>query len=203
MIGIISRKDSSTSGKDIYVLYKAINDKIIEHNEIGIGILPNYLKNVKEVLKICDGVILEGGNDFTLLDLDIIKYLYDNDIPTLGICLGMQSMSYYFNGKIGHLLTGNHNSSDYYVHDVNIKNSNVYPDGQIKVNSRHKDYVINTSLECTGQSNDNIIEMVEDKTKIFFVGVEWHPENIDDDNSKMLFNKFFSATRMFDNLHKI
>lgn len=194
MIGIITRKDKSPTSKDIYVAYKSINDIIISYDEIGIGILPNNMNKMKPILNKCSGIILEGGDDFTLLDLEIIKYLYEKDIPCLGICLGMQSMAYLFDGKIGHLINDSHNSKDKYVHEICINKSKIYKNN-IVVNSRHKDYVINTKLDVTGRSRDNIIEMIEDNNKTFFVGVQWHPEDINDENSKLLFDIFFNNTK--------
>lgn len=197
MIGIITRQDVTPTNRDVYVAYKAINDIINDFNEIGIGILPNNIDNLKKIINKCDGIILEGGNDFTSLDLDIIKYIYDKDIPCLGICLGMQSMAYLFNGDIGTLKDNRHNSNNQYVHEVITSNSKIYGNRVIKVNSRHKDYVIDTDLEVTGKSIDNIIEMVEDKDKTFFVGVEWHPENMykTDLDAYLLFNQFFNVIK--------
>ena len=159
MIGVLTRKDLSPSNKEVYVTYKAINDVLIKFKQID----------------KCDGIILQGGDDFNLLDLEIVNYIYEKDIPCLGICLGMQMMSYLFDGKIGHLINKDHLSANNYVHKVNINNSIIYDNKVIKVNSRHKDYVVNTKLDITGRSEDNIIEMVEDKYKTFFVGVQWHP----------------------------
>src|SRR5574344_1358589 len=139
MIGIISRKDYTPSKKEAYITYKSINDVIIKYDEVGIGILPNNLDKIKEIIDRCDGIILEGGDYFTILDLEIIMYIYERDIPCLGICLGMQSMSYLFDGSIGPV--SNHQSNNQYVHDVLIKNSKIYPNNIIKVNSRHKDGV--------------------------------------------------------------
>ena len=59
------------------------------------------------------------------------------------------------------------------------------------VNSRHKDYVINTGLSI-GATCNGIIEEVEDKNKKFFVGVQWHPEDLDDENSDKLFDYFIN-----------
>ena len=194
MIGIILRSDVTPSKREVYVAYKAINDVIRDYNEIGIGILPNSFNQISKILDLCAGIILQGGDDFTNLDLDIVAYLHNKNIPTLGICLGMQSMAYLFGGTIARLNNDKHLNEN---HDVIIKNSKIYEDKVIKVNSRHHDYIINTNLDVTGISRDNIIEMVEDKNKDFFVGVEWHPENIYKENSdaKKLFDKFFEVVK--------
>ena len=46
-----------------------------------------------------------------------------------------------------------------------------------------------TSLNI-GAKCENVIEEVEDIDKKFFIGVQWHPENLNDDNSDKLFNYF-------------
>lgn len=197
MIGIITRLDLSRSNNEIYVTYKAIIDVNDRFKQISIGIVPGEFSKVKEVIDMCDGIILQGGDFYTNLDLEIVKYLYDNDIPTLGICLGMQSMGEVFGGTMERLPDNSHYSTKEYVHKVNIKNSKIYPDKKINVNSRHNDYLKYTGLTITGISDDGIIEMIEDKTKRFFVGVQWHPENMFnyDEDALFLFEKFFEATK--------
>ena len=124
-----------------------------------------------------------------------MKYCYDLDIPTLGLCLGMQIMGKTFDGCIKTLNTQSHNEEKEFVHTVKIdKNSKLYEilqKDEIPVNSRHNDYVEKTSLICSAKSEKGIIEAVEDKDKKFFIGVQWHPESLQkDENSKKIFNYF-------------
>ena len=41
-------------------------------------------------------------------------------------------------------------------------------------------------------NNTVVPTSVEDKNKKFFVGVQWHPEDLDDENSDKLFNYFIN-----------
>ena len=97
------------------------------------------------------------------------------------------------NGELGKLNNSKHKSKNEYVHDIKIdKKSLLYKilmKKEIKVNSRHQDYLIHTNLTI-GAKFKNIIEEIEDKDKRFFIGVQWHPENLNDDNSDKLFNYF-------------
>lgn len=92
---------------------------------------------------------------------------------------------------------GNHNSEKDYVHDVTInKNSMLYKilgEERIKVNSRHNKCVPSTKLDISAYSEDGIIEGIEDKTKKFFIGVQWHPETLMEDRySNKLFDHFIN-----------
>ena len=85
-----------------------------------IGIPVNIeLDKVIDAINFCDGIILSGGSKFCDNDFKIVEYLYKNNIPTLGICLGMQSMAEYFNNK-NEIKVNNHYSKDLYVHKVKI-----------------------------------------------------------------------------------
>ncbi|MGL4343374.1 MAG: CTP synthase [Metamycoplasmataceae bacterium] len=52
-------------------------------------------KNIKDLLKNCDGVVILPGFGSRGFEGKVIsaKYTKDNNIPTLGICLGMQAMT--------------------------------------------------------------------------------------------------------------
>ena len=104
----------------------------------------------------------------------------------------MQEIGIAFNGKETNI--PNHLNKDY--HEVNVKNDsllfNIIKTNKILVNSRHKSAIYNTSLDICGFSHDNVIEAIEDKSKKFFLGLEWHPENmyIYDLNSRKIFDYF-------------
>jgi len=150
---------------------------------------------VKSLIDMCDGFILQGGTIFYDVDLVIVKYLYEKNIPTLGICLGMQTMACLFNGKMDKIK--NHYSLDKYVHTINIdEDSKLYSiikENNILVNSRHHDYVTCTNLNVSSYSD--VIESIEDINKDFFIGVQWHPETLMDENSILLFDNFFFSIK--------
>ena len=164
-------------------------------NVIGIPINNDFSKT-KNIVDMCDGIILSGGDNFIEQDFLLIDYLYNQDKPTLGICLGMQSMAKYFSNK-DEVDVENHLSNDLYVHYINIdKDSLLYEilkKDRILVNSRHKSQIIDTRLRVSTFSDDGIIEAVEEPFKKFFVGVEWHPESLNDKNTKMLFDYFINV----------
>lgn len=147
------------------------------------------------MIDLCSGIILQGGSDYYDIDIIITKYLHKNNIPTLGICLGMQTMAMAFNGIMSDII--DHKSNNLYVHQINInKNSKLYKiikKNKITVNSRHQSYIVSTDLSISSKAN--IIESIEDSNKNFFIGVQWHPETLMDENSILLFNSFFSSLK--------
>ncbi len=192
-IGIIGRKNNKITFNEevINVIHK--------YNYTPLGIIVDFENDskqeflkVKPLIDLCSGFILQGGTDYYDIDIIITKYLHQNNIPTLGICLGMQTMAMAFNGIMKDI--ANHQSNDLYVHKVNInKNSKLYSiiqKDKIMVNSRHKSYIYKTDLNVSAKIN--IIEAIEDFNKDFFIGVQWHPETLMDENSILLFNSFFS-----------
>lgn len=177
---------------------KEIIDVIYSYNCIPICISLKFIDNfedefnfIKPLLDMCDGFILQGGSEFYNIDMLIVKYLYNNDIPTLGICLGMQTMACTFNGKLSNI--DKHNSKNKYVHTITIDNNSklykIIKEKEILVNSRHNEYVSSTTLSKSSYSN--VIESIEDSNKKFFIGVQWHPESLMDKNSISLFDNFF------------
>lgn len=198
--------------KYVGIIGRLNNDRITFNNELinvinkynitPIGIIVDFnndstkeFDKIKNLIDMCDYFILQGGNEYYDIDLKIIKYLYDKNIPTLGICLGMQSMAMAFNGNMA--LINEHNKNDKYVHDIKInKNSKLYKiikKDNIMVNSRHNSCIVNTDLKVS--AINNVIEAIEDTNKTFFIGIQWHPESIYDENNKLLFDFLFNLNK--------
>ena len=146
------------------------------------------------LVQLCDGIVLTGGDHFVDNDFLLVQYLYKQDIPTLGICLGMQAMALSFGGY-GEIKVGN----NHYLKEHAIvikKNSLLYSIlgvEQSVVNSRHKTGVQNTNLVVSARAFDGVIEAVEDKKKKFFLGLEWHPESLVNKKSDLIFEAFIKS----------
>ena len=185
IIGIIARNNVSNSGHKIGIYYDDIVSSVIKSGGIAIIISNKY---INEYIKICNGFILQGGDDIDYLNNKIIKMLYDKNIPLLGICLGMQEMS---NGVIKRI--NGHNNHK--LHEIEItRDSLLYKILGVKktmVNSRHKYSINETNFDISGICN-GVIEAIEDKDKKFFMGLQWHPESMynSDINSRKIFDYF-------------
>ena len=175
IIGIIGRWGYSKGGHKITIVYDDIINAIINSGGIPIGIDNNYMINY---LNMCDGFILQGGDDIDNNNLEILKILNIMDKPVFGICLGMQEMGVYGGGKL--IDIDNHLDSG--LHEVFIDRDSllyrIIGKNKILVNSRHKSMIVDSNLFVGSKSIDNVIESIEDKNKKFFLGVQWHPENM-------------------------
>ena len=188
IIGIITRKSISKENHDIDYSYSNIVKMIYECGAIPIGIVLN--KNYKKTIDICDGIIFQGGDNFQEYDLEALLYCYEKNIPTLGICLGMQLMGYAFDGELIDIKNHKDTYHEIYV-NKDSKLYNIFNKEKIKVNSRHKSVLKSTNLKITSKSIEGYIESIEDSSKKFFIGVQWHPEDI---NQDILFKKLIEST---------
>lgn len=222
IIGIISRP-SSDGENNLLTVVESYRQAIILSGGIPFLILPPQLAeyekfNAKELplltdeekemldaeLEFCDGVLLPGGTRRYEYDRYITNYCLDNDVPVLGICLGMQLLATHINRdtldfvneECTHAKPGINE-----VHTVKLdKNSqlfNIIGMEEFYVNSRHRYKVTETGdLSIVGYSNDGVIEAIEHKDKKFAIGVQWHPENLMDTiPSKNLFNRFIESCK--------
>lgn len=188
IIGIISRTYHSETNKKINIVYDDIITSVIKSKGIPLGI--PYGEDIKPYLNICNGFILQGGDDVDKHNLKTIKILKEKNIPTLGICLGMQEMFYQNN------LVDIKNHQINLLHDININKNTllhkIIKKDKILVNSRHKSAIKDTDYLVSSTSKDKIIESIEDPNQLFFLGLQWHPENLYkiDSNSRKIFDYF-------------
>ena len=145
-------------------------------------------------------------------DLALAKAARDRGIPTLGICLGLQMMNVASGGTLvqdidSHIQTEIRHASvpeDRARHDVMIeegtKLATMVPATELNVNSSHHQSVgaVGEGLRVTAHAPDGVIEGIEDPRHPFYVGVQWHPEDMPGEGSAtMLFEAFVKAAREY------
>ena len=197
-IGIILRDYETKNGGIVYGVRSYLIQRLKKYN-VSIMCIPidfeSDLQFNKALIDKCDGIILPGGKGSHELDYEIVKYLYDTDKPTLGICLGMQLIGKTFNNHIT-VPVANHRNSPDYSHKITIEEKSllfkIIQKEEIEVNSLHSFAIPNTKLTVSAHSEDNVIEAIEDINKSFFLGVQWHPELLNDEDSDKLFTYFIS-----------
>lgn len=184
--------------------------------KLGILLIPILSENnMEQIVDYCDALLITGGPnniypayygeqpdsniEYKIDEFPLVKKavtLFSKvEKPILGICAGIQELNVIFGGTLyqnipNHYLT--EKTSTNTMHTVRIeKNSflyKVYNRESITVNSYHhqaiKDLAPNFSVSAV--SSDGYIEGIE---KGNLIGVQWHPEIMNDLN---FFEKFIN-----------
>lgn len=145
------------------------------------------------------------ANDFSLA-----KAARESGIPTLGICLGLQMLNVAAGGTLLQDIASQHETEiehasvpeDRARHDVHIEDgtrlAQIAGAGEINVNSSHHQAIRNvgSGLRVTAHAPDGIVEGLEDPKHPFYLGVQWHPEDMTgEESAARLFGAFVEAAR--------
>jgi len=152
------------------------------------------------------------ANDFTLA-----RAARERGIPTLGICLGVQVMNVAAGGTLIQDIASSidteidHASepTDRHRHEVfieaNTHLANILGARELNVNSSHHQAIgrVAESLRVTAHAPDGIVEGLEDPGHPFYVGVQWHPEDMArEESASALFGAFVEAARKYSEQKK-
>lgn len=141
------------------------------------------------------------------VELELVRWAFDTNWPILGICRGLQMLNVALNGTLFQDIPTqcnkpiNHQAHELYpAHEIEIETgtemSAIFKLKSMPVNSRHHQAVkdLSPELRVTARSSDGLIEGVEHPGRRFFIGVQWHPESLQEhEDHKRIFESFISA----------
>lgn len=125
-------------------------------------------------------------------DLALIQQALLADIPILGICAGCQLINIALGGKIiQHIANFQHHTNENY-HPVTITGGKwlpqIFGQTQVSVNSTHHQALdpqhLGKGLSPVAFSDDGIIEAIELDSPNMVLGLQWHPERINDEEHR-------------------
>jgi putative glutamine amidotransferase len=125
-------------------------------------------------------------------DLALAAAAREAGLPALGICLGMQIMNIAAGGtliqdipsQVGDRIAHGGEISNRARHAVTVgersRLATLIGAGRHDVNSTHHQAVreAGAGIAFTAAADDGVIEALEDPAHPFFVGVQWHPEDM-------------------------
>jgi putative glutamine amidotransferase len=187
------------------------------HTAGGIPLLLPCLPNlIPELLKMCDGVILTGGDDPIMeawqqktdarvtpvdptrqaCELAILATAQERpDLPVLGVCLGMQYMGLAHGGELDQYLPASlETAEDHWGRRGHLVSGQL---GQGIVHSHHRQALTDPgTLDVVAIAPDGVIEAIARHDRSFYVGVQWHPERTEDTAlGEGLFTDLIAAAR--------
>lgn len=163
-----------------------------------------------DVLRALDGLVLAGGADLSpqlygaepepltvstpdrdAAEISLVREALRRDMPVLGVCRGMQLLAVAAGGRLHQHLP------DVVGHEKHRPAPGVYGEQEPRfvAGSRiaalmgddravqcyhHQGVADPGTLTVTGRTADGVVEAVEDPDHRFVLGVQWHPEAIED-----------------------
>ncbi|MBF96194.1 MAG: gamma-glutamyl-gamma-aminobutyrate hydrolase [Pelagibacterales bacterium] len=146
----------------------------------------------------------------TMFEINICKLALKKNIPVLGICGGQQLINIVYGGSLyqdikkdlaTNLEHEQKNPRNEVSHSVNLNTKSILyeiiKEKTIRVNSAHHQSIKTPGkgLVINAIASDGVIEGIEDQSKSFCIGVQWHPEFLIKKSDNKIFKSFIKATK--------
>lgn len=147
-------------------------------------------------------------------DLLIAKKAFERNMPLLGICRGEQVMNVAFGGTLyqdidtqvknvlKHTQASMRHELTHTVELLPSKLQQILGEQSILTNSFHHQAVdaVAPGFIVNARAKDGVIEGIEHQEHPYFIGVQWHPEGLQNDApSKKIFTSFIDAAIHYKN----
>ena len=185
-------------------------------------ILPYDVESIPNYLNMISGLLLSGGMDIQAsyygetphekadtpnltrdeFELAICREALKADMPILGVCRGSQMINVALGGNLVQHHENHYFEDDKskYIHPITVRPESklhkIIGSGEIDVNSVHHQcmgHKLGDGVSICAVSPDNIPEAIEVASKKFVLGLQWHPELLDDVHNKAIFRAFAEA----------
>jgi len=186
---------------DRFQVGAAYGDLIVRCGGVPL-VLPACLEQVPRYLEICHGFVFTGGDDpdtrywrvplhpqarlisprRQAFELALLEALDPRpERPVLGVCLGMQLMALHAGGAIDQYLPDTTpTAGEHYGRVLHAIEGEL---GGGMVQSHHRQAVSDPGrLRVVARAPDGVIEAVQDDSRGFYLGVQWHPERTGDEH---------------------
>lgn len=168
-------------------------------------------ENIGRIAGILDGMVFAGGKDVDpefygetdwpeagshlrerdLMEIALLKTLYADGKPILGICRGLQIINVALGGTLvqhvpkvyGDGVTHQqHTGEPPFIHEVELFEGSrvreIFGEDRIMINSYHHQSAdrVADCLKITAKAPDGVVEALEGTDERFLVCLQWHPE---------------------------
>ena len=168
------------------------------------------VENIETLLDLADGVLLIGGRDYdpadygepahpeTMMnrmrphfDITFGKAVLKRRMPVLGICAGCQLLNIVSGGKLIQHLDNATEHRNGVFHSAELLSDGFFSEAlklragdKVTVNSFHHQAVspeaVGNGFKVTAKAFDGSIEVIEQEGQRMVLGVQFHPERMDD-----------------------
>ena len=121
-------------------------------------------------------------------EVALVRAAFARDLPVLATCRGMQVMNVAFGGTLRQHLAGGEGRAhrrregEFTRHRVELAPGSLAAraagEEHPEVESHHHQAVdrVGPNFRVSGRAGDGLVEAIEDRSRAFALGVQWHPE---------------------------